>query len=289
MRWRSVRRSCTRRRAAPSWWWTGRPERLFGAIQKAPVRYVSPTLSHSQVNTLLSKVIDQRNKKLWEAVSNQRSISLVEWSGDHYGVYTIGDSSTIYITKGVYNPPSFAHELLHIVLMHEGVLIGNSLIACVRELPDLRKILSEPLLEHIGNCLEHVKMLPMFLELGYKSSEFISDYHANKIPEPELQRIERLFSFKRFFIRTCHNSGIVDLYIGKYFAIKACPNTGFDYAPSLRRLKAVDEDLFEVLDSFMTGWLKFDYMDKSRPGGYNQLLCDFIDNLTNWTFGKRFG
>ena len=61
---------------------------------------------------------------------------------------------------------SFTHELLHIYLRSKGVFIGARLKRKLQSSKTLSIIYSEPLLEHLGNCLDHIKMLPIYLELG---------------------------------------------------------------------------------------------------------------------------
>lgn len=147
--------------------------------------------------------------------------------------------------------------------------------------------MSEDLIEHIGNCLEHIKMLPIFLEMGFNREDFISDYSENKLTEENLKSIKRLFKSKILFQREKYDSKAIDFFIGKYFAVKACPNLTYNYDKGLNELGRIDTDLYFVLNKFMKNWDMFDYNDTDPiTGGYRDILFDFVNGLTEWSKGK---
>ncbi len=76
----------------------------------------------------------------------------------------------------------------------------------------------------------------------------------------------------------------VDLYIGKYFAVKACPNSTINYEPLIKELKSIDEELWEILESFWESWLTYDIF-KIREAidfDYHEMVYDFTDRLEDW-------
>ena len=148
-------------------------------------------------------------------------------------------------------PASFAHELLHIQLKVKKVFIGSELTIYLKGMPRLNRMFPDALLEHIGNCLEHVRMFPDYLKLGYESKDFISDYSENKLTDAELMELKLYYKSNRVYSITA-----ISQFIGKYFAAKACPNETHDYANRLEELRKVDRKLYTVLDNFMNAWLK---------------------------------
>jgi hypothetical protein len=177
-------------------------------------------------------LIDSRNIELWTALSKVREISIKREKQNIYSAYSIDNKTTIYVPIDGNDPASFTHELLHVFLRTKKVYIGAGLQISIKESKVLSKIFSDNLIEHIGNCLDHIKMFPLFVNLGYEPDKFLSDYSENKLTNNEILCIKKHF-FTRFFKKVLYNKTAIDFYIGKYFAAISCPNTTFDYTSQL--------------------------------------------------------
>lgn len=231
-------------------------------------------------------LIDKRNFELWNSLNSIHDIEIIEQQRVDYLTYSKDDKSIIYVPFDNKDAASFTHELLHIFLRKKNVFIGGGLTLGVGQSQTLSRILSENLVQHIGNCLEHIKMLPEFIKLGFTPNEFLADYSINKLTDEETAEIKKYFLVqitpqKIYFGKT------IDLFIGKYFSVKACPNKSFSYEKNLAELKKIDTPLYQVLDDFLNEWIKYDYNDTNPlTGGYHLFSYDFIDNLEKWTEGK---
>ena len=180
--------------------------------------------------------------------------------------YSKDKKTIIYVPNDNLNSASFAHELLHVYLRSKKVFIGSGFALSIKENKVLSRIISEKLIEHVGNCLDHIKMYPVFIKLGYNQTEFIADYFVDKLTNKDIEDIKNHLVEKRIF-RKVYNASAIDFFIGKFFAANACPNDFFDYK--------------------MIAWKNFDYNDTDPISrSYNLLLFDFIDSLENWTTGK---
>lgn len=231
-------------------------------------------------------LVDDRNINLWEALNTTYEITIQREKRDTYAAFTQNGKATIYVPLDKRDPASFTHELLHIYLKTKEVYIGGALKLFVTQDPTLSKILSENLLEQIGNCLEHVKMLPKFLEMGFKSQDFISDYSVNKLNQQEIRALKKHFKTRALF-KKYYNSSAIDLYIGKYFSARACPNKLFNYENGLQELKGIDIELFQILETFNRDWDKYDYNDRDPvTRDYHDFLSDFVNGLIKWTSNK---
>ncbi len=129
-------------------------------------------------------------------------------------------------------------------------------------------------------------MLPEFISLGYNERDFLSDYYVNKLTTDDISKIKRHYTnsilFEKFY-----NASAVDFFIGKYFAAKSCPNKSYDYQSQMKELTKIDLELFQIIETFLTEWKKFDYNDTDPiAGSYHSFLFDFIENLKKWTEGK---
>jgi hypothetical protein len=233
-----------------------------------------------------SGLIDNRNISLWNELLAVHEINIQREKRLDYLAYSKNNTTTIYVPIDNIDSASFTHELLHVWLRTKDIFIGGGLTMSIKSSRVLLKIFSDNLIEHIGNCLDHIKMLPEFNRLGYDTNEFLSDSFVNKLTEEDLNKIRNYFVISTPALKI-YNSTAIDFFIGKYFAAIACPNITIDYVPQLNSLKKIDDELYQILEDFSNAWANFDYSDKNPiTGSYNILLFDFIDNLENWTVGK---
>jgi hypothetical protein len=135
--------------------------------------------------------------------------------------------------------------------------------------------------------LDHVKMLPLYLALGYDRREFIQDFDRNKFTILDLGYVSAVFRRKGFWKKTYTRQGI-DQYIGRYFAAKTCPDPNRDYSYQLSRLKKLDAELFQILENFFTAWVNYDYnSNDTREGSYLRLSLPFVDSLDAWAAKRK--
>ena len=239
----------------------------------------------------VSPYLDEKSGRLWDSLKQLFDIKVCYNNDNTYTVYTQNNTAIIYVPS--YGNPcvdSFAHELLHIYFRSTKTYIGSAIILSVREIPILSLIISEQLLTHISNVLEHVKMYPIYLDMGYDKKMFISDYEKPKLTSDEVQVIKRDFCQKRIFRRNLYNASAVDFYIGKFFAANACPNPALNYSIYLNDLHNIDSELYSVLDCFWQKWMQYDVFCKRElwDSDYHDLCIDFIDGLKKWAKNKRF-
>jgi hypothetical protein len=188
-------------------------------------------------------LIDNRNEKLWNDLNTTHSINIDLSNYPNYACDSIGNNSTILIPKDDICIDSFTHELLHIFIRQKELFFGSSLENLIRGNDILNQIFSDNLIEHFGNCIDHIKMLPIYLELGFDKRKFITDYDVNKCTKAEIQQLKDNFKIGRNYYGEA-----IDFYIGKYIAIKSDPKQHINYPKSLTELKKIDSKLFGILD-----------------------------------------
>ena len=227
-----------------------------------------------QIEDLLEKSLDHRNKELWETLDLDNNILLEESFENNYLVNFRDNIITIYIDSNNPKPSSFAHELLHIIVKNRSCNIGKIVNGFINQYQELDYI-SKPLKDHMGNCLEHVKMIDLFTELGYKRHEFLDDYDVKKMTWAETLNLKLRWANKSQF-----RDQTADFYIGKFFAIKACPNPKFKYAKPLKSLNKLSPQLFEILDNFWREWIETN-LDQPEEI-YEELASKFALQLSKW-------
>lgn len=188
---------------------------------------------------MIDGLLDSRNSTLYKELEKNYTIK-IELVNDtmKYECYSINNNSIIYVPESNICADSFTHELLHVYLRSKGIFIGARLKRKIQSSKKISIIYSEPLLEHIGNCLDHIKILPIYLELGFDRNKFIIDYDMKKCTNLEIEQIKK--HWKQGLI---NNAQVIEFYLEKYFAIKACPNIDFNYGICLQELIQIDEKI----------------------------------------------
>ncbi len=230
----------------------------------------------------IEQLIDNRNENLWTELNREHSITVELTDEPHYGVYSINDESTIYVTRNNLNIASFTHELLHIQIRLKEIYFGPSFELLVRESPELSGIITQQLTEHIGNCMSHILMLPTFIELGFDKKEFIEDYDENKCTKKELQDLKAIYK-----VRGVYNATAIDFYIAKFIAIKADPKQHINYPKALSELKKLDTGLYNILEKCVLDWKNMP-LTKENPwdDDHNSISFELFESLCEWTRNK---
>jgi hypothetical protein len=222
-------------------------------------------------------LLDSRNISLWKEIRSAHKIKVLKATDGEYSVHSINKNSTLrYVDENIC-ADSFSHELLHIYLRLKGCLIGASLKLHIQCSSELSRIMSYELLEHIGNCLDHVRMLPMYLDLGFDRKKFIQDYHIRKIGEEFTEELRK--NYREYGIILAENA---DVFIGKLFAVLADPNKDFDYSKDLEELRKIDPVLFEINKKLFDSWLE------TPLGDYHSILIDYYDEMVVWESNNIF-
>jgi len=232
----------------------------------------------------IDQLLDDRNIVLWDKLNKEFSIDIQESSNLEYRCFTQGNKATIYIAPHNICKDSFTHELLHVYLISEKIFIGAGLQLTVQGSNVLKRIFSNRLLEHFGNCLDHIKTYGIYINMGFDPEKFIADYSTYKFTSSELNDLKMYYKQKRVY-----RIEAVDFYIGKFVAMSADFNKSFNYESCFNELEKLDPALFSILDRFIGRWGDYDILNKDIVyGSYYLLLNDFYEGLKGWITNKTF-
>ncbi|MBN8878043.1 MAG: hypothetical protein J0I32_10890 [Sphingobacteriales bacterium] len=224
----------------------------------------------------MSKLIDNRNQEVWNVVKSRYDVNVVFHGSREHHVFYQNDMARISIPAGDYSADSFTHELLHLYLEVKEFRLSGFVLLFLKENKRISSILTIGLLHHISNVIDHAKMLPLYLQMGFKRELFLMDYCERKCEEYHLTIIEAGFQ-KDSLLRVT----AIDLYIGKFFAIKSCPNPSFDYTPFLSRMREAEPSLYEILDKFWKAVVTLN-IETTELHYHLELAGDFKDELEQW-------
>lgn len=224
------------------------------------------------------ELIDSRNENLWKRLNENYNISFLETDSIEYGCYSKNNDVVFHISSNNRCKDSFTHEMLHIYLRLNGSSIASGFKKTINESKILSYAMSEGLLEHIGNCLDHIKMLPMYLDMGFDRTKFIIDFAENKCIPSEIN-----FLRKHYKIGKSINAKAFDIYFGKLLAILADPNPKIDYSKQIAELKKIDLLLFQIINEMVKHWqqIKIDNREVFDDN-FNTVLVKFYENMKKW-------
>lgn len=231
----------------------------------------------------MNQLIDNRNKLLWIEMQNKFKISIQNSTNFSYHSYAEKDNITIFVNPNDLSPDSFTHELLHIHLRSKECFLTGSMKNLIASNFTLSKILSDALIEHISNCLEHIKMLPIYLKMGFDRTKFIEDYNLYKATSNEIEHFETLYRNNAEI-----NLSLVDPYIGRIFSILADPNEDFNYEADLIRLKKIDAELYKIIQKMFEHWKEIKLEDRQiYDDDYRVVTYNFYEDLEQWMLSNN--
>jgi len=234
-------------------------------------------------NQRIDRYITNRNEWLLPEVKKKyKELDFIFTKETHARASYQGEKATIYLPENSKTEESLTHELLHLYIETKENIVCALIVGLIRENDKLKQIFSDKLIEHITNCIEHVKMLPIFIHMGYDKSNFLADSSVNKC---EIKHAKRIKSIYKFFGR--YNKKAIDSFIGNFFAMKADASE-FDYSRQLDILLETDKELYEILEIFWTKWLAFSIeIDDSHDYWLDDFAGDFIDSFKEWMKDKK--
>ncbi|HLP13819.1 MAG TPA: hypothetical protein VK177_17935 [Flavobacteriales bacterium] len=227
---------------------------------------------------ILSDYLNDKNRALYEEVSKEFEI-LIEFSNEeYYSVYTEGDKAIIYVSKWPCKA-SFTHELLHIWLLKMGFSITSKLKYDFINDDILATVYPRAMLDYVGNILEHVKFLPIYLKMGFGLKDFLYTFDTPVCTLKEIQWIKTSLEYPILWKTAAEH------FIGNFFAVRANVNAKLNYDDCLLFLKATDDDLYCILEQFYVEWEKLDLYTMSSPR-FTILYYKLIDDIKEWTLKK---
>lgn len=228
--------------------------------------------------------IDNRNAKLWEELNNSDLSITIEKENRElgYGCCCQGKKVTIKVQLADPDPAAFAHELLHIKLRKEGVFAGGCLKEVILEDQILKDIFTKDTLDNIANNMDHVKILPWFLAMGYKNSEFVADYGE--------WRFEREWYNDFYLLYQMEIKQFIDRFVGTYAAMKADNNPTHIYDECYPLFQSIDGKLYAIVEKFWEDWLQYD-VEKKREiweSDYGPIILEFVNSLSEYVKSMEY-
>jgi hypothetical protein len=225
-------------------------------------------------------LLDENTTTLLLDLRKEFQIEFVERNSFDCEVFSKDKKSIIYYNPNNFTNASIAHELLHVWLKQFNYVIGNHLYLQCFEHLILKKIFSKRLCDYIGNCFDHLKMYPKYLEMGYSPELFLIDGLKEKCSIDDIRRLH-------LGVYNNYKSSSIDLFIGYLISILA-DHASNDYSTHIKLMKIKEPDLTLIIDNFWKNWVQFNIATIDPI--YNsdlELVDNFIGEMKEWIKGKR--
>ena len=113
---------------------------------------------------MIEKLIDTRNEKLWSKINENFNVSFQQSDNGIYGCYSEGRKIIFKVDKNNLSIDLFTHEMLHGLMHLNDSFIGASARMKIKigENYILSTLLPSEQIDNFGNCLDHIKIFPIF-------------------------------------------------------------------------------------------------------------------------------
>lgn len=226
-----------------------------------------------------NSLIDERNEDLWRKMNAHFNITINDSPVSNYISEFGPDGVSILVDRSDMTPASFTHELLHLYIKYKDTNVLSDFKEMAKADNELLHLLSQPVINHICNCMEHSKMLPMFLERNFQQDHFSKDFHSQLMDRQEVDKL-----IHSYIKNDIYDGRAVQTFIKKFFSMKATANTSYDYKPYFMALKKLDTELYSAMDGFWENWLTFKI--GNPPEEYQRMLAFFLADMRTWKTGK---
>lgn len=223
---------------------------------------------------MLKKLLNEETSKIWDYVNSKCEIKIVPDYDYSVNIIEKDNSeaiATICIDIENQRPDYFAHELLHVKNYCDGFLISKLIDRYFWDFKTVKINWDRQFRNLIGNIIEHEKMFPQYLELGFEEHEFVGDFHQRKCSFDEIS----------YEMKLCSHPSIYSYkYItAKFFLIKGTLDTSINYNKEEKELYKLAPSLYKSLDSF---WNSISNLEPSYNKLNQELLVkNFLEEIEN--------
>lgn len=224
---------------------------------------------------MVPEILDKKTVLLLAELRKNTEVEFEIKKIDYAMCYFKNNRAIIYYDPEKIEVESIAHELLHVWLKEFKYTTGNHIYLSCTSDPKLKKIFSKGLCDHIGNCCDHLKMYPEYLNMGYSPEKFLT----NSLDEQcSISDIKRLKLKNAMF----YDAKSIDAFIGYLISIYA-DHMPRDYSIHIEEMKMINIELFNIVTSFWNDWKSFDIKNIDPIfNSEHDLLNSFIGNLEDW-------
>lgn len=225
----------------------------------------------------INQFIDERNSELWNSLNSKFNITIERSKNTEFSCFTQNNDVILSVDENNICKDSFTHELLHIHLKDKEFFLGSSLKLTIAQSRILSRMFSESLIDHIGNCLDHLKMFELYKDMGFRQEKFLVDFYDYKCTEFEINDLSRNYK-----IGNKINTNAVGFYIGKLVAILCDPNIENDYQKPLIIFKKLDTKLYSIVEKLIEDTKAYNLNNEDIFVSYRDISKDFYSNLITW-------
>lgn len=230
---------------------------------------------------IIPQDLNTQNKRLLSDLQEVHDIEFQQKDIEYCEVFSQNNKAIIYYNPKKVDNESIAHELLHIWLNTFNYISGNGIYLPSLNHSKLRKIFVKFLCDHIGNCIDHIKMYPEYIKMGYTPEKFL----INALEEKSNLNDMIILDLKNG--NNIYYSKAIEIFIGNLISIYA-DHVENDYTKHLQVLRIKDENLFNIVTKFWNSWENFDISNIDVIFNSDKdLMFNFVEDMEIWVNDKN--
>lgn len=169
---------------------------------------------------------------------------------------------------------TLSHEMLHLYLDYLQIVPSQVLSQKSFDYFWISQLFQKSEFDDTGNLMSHVKMFPIFINLGYEEVLFIENFHTKEVSKTVIRELKEAYKFLK------GNESLTRRYVRNYFKVmclmRGCINKKIHYFDYKEVLKKTDNKLFSILSTF---WDKWNSLDIHGGADSERLLNNIVDEL----------
>ena len=227
---------------------------------------------------IVNSFFDENGKELYDELKDEYSFSFSYYDQKALAVNVQDKTAEFLIPLDCkINKALFAHELLHLSLISNGINNKKALLDSIEE-QKLQETLniSEDNLMYIHNFLDHIIIYNDFKGMGYRDNEFVVDYNENRFNK----EVEMFLCFK--FNEVTPSDYAISFYISKYIGLRSPISFIRDYSKAYKLMKSLHPKLYNICKSFVDEYQSIANEDYSLiQEKHRIIISQFVKKIKN--------
>jgi len=226
---------------------------------------------------IINKHRNDYNSEYWDSVLEKYpNLKIEETASEVSGAWSNATDARITINVRSNFDSTLTHEMLHLYLDYLKIRPSFVLTQKSYDYFWIREIFERSELDDSGNLMSHVKMFPIFTELGFEEELFIENFNTTEVSKKVVRELKDAYKSLK------GNETLTRSYVRNYFKamflMKGCINKKIHYFELREVLRKTDEKLFSILNNFWSQWNSLDIYDGMNSEAHLETMVDELYN-----------
>lgn len=192
---------------------------------------------------IITKHRNEFNTEYWDKVLEKYPRLIIEeTTSDVSGAWSNITDAKITINIKSNFDSTLTHEMLHLYLDYLQIRPSQVLSQKSFDYYWIRELFDRSEFDDTGNLMSHIKMFPIFTDLGFEDSSFIENFNAIEVSKKIIRELKEAYQYLK------GNEILTRKYVRNYFKamflMNGCINKKIHYFENKEVLRKNDTKLF---------------------------------------------